>query len=206
MDCRFFHAEGKGERRKDIRGTDRTHFSRSAAHHSMSISVGDDSSNRSLIANRHSQWKNQKVFIDRIYQMTSATRLFSKELGLWKLLLHPNGIEELISNNCHPGIGLDQAAAEHIQEILICLFFELLECHPQTVEDMERSMRTTLPASMFHWVIQVIPFSKIFIFSYYHYISFLYEAFGCSFKILPKHYTESHEKNFMINGMQTRKA
>ncbi|OZC09742.1 hypothetical protein X798_03145 [Onchocerca flexuosa] len=93
----------------------------------MSISVGDDSSNRSLIANRHSQWKNQKVFIDRIYQ---------------------------ISNNCHPGIGLDQAAAEHIQEILICLFFELLECHPQTVEDMERSMRTTLPASMFHWVIQ----------------------------------------------------
>ncbi len=62
-----------------------------------------------------------------------------------------------ISNNCHPGIGLDQAAAEHIQEILICLFFELLEYHPQTIEDMERNMRTTLPASMFHWVIQVLP-------------------------------------------------
>ncbi len=62
-----------------------------------------------------------------------------------------------ISNNCHPGIGLDQAAAEHIQEILICLFFELLEYHPQTIEDMERNMRTTLPASMFHWVMQVLP-------------------------------------------------
>lgn len=36
----------------------------------MSISVGDDSSNRSLIANRHSQWKNQKIFIDRIYQVS----------------------------------------------------------------------------------------------------------------------------------------
>lgn len=66
-----------------------------------------------------------------------------------------------ISNNCHPGIGLDQAAAEHIQEILICLFFELLECHPQTIEDMERSMRTTLPASMFHWVTQVTSFSEL---------------------------------------------
>ncbi|VDK70156.1 unnamed protein product [Litomosoides sigmodontis] len=95
--------------------------------HSMSISVGDGASHHSLVANRHLQWKNQKIFIDRIYQ---------------------------ISNNCHPGIGLDQPAAEHIQEILICLFFELLECHPQTIEDMERSMRTTLPASMFHWVIQ----------------------------------------------------
>ncbi|KAL3985331.1 RasGEF domain family protein [Acanthocheilonema viteae] len=95
--------------------------------HSMSTSVGDGTSHHSLAANRHLQWKNQKVFIDRVYQ---------------------------ISNNCHPGIGLDQAAAEHIQEILICLFFELLECHPQTIEDMERSMRTTLPASMFHWVIQ----------------------------------------------------
>uniref|UniRef100_A0A915PJ29 Uncharacterized protein n=1 Tax=Setaria digitata TaxID=48799 RepID=A0A915PJ29_9BILA len=87
--------------------------------HSMSISVGDGTANRSLAANRLLQWKNQRI-----------------------------------SNNCHPGIGLDQAAAEHIQEILICLFFELLECHPQTIEDMERSMRTTLPASMFHWVTQ----------------------------------------------------
>uniref|UniRef100_A0A1I7VDK9 Son of sevenless-like protein 1 n=1 Tax=Loa loa TaxID=7209 RepID=A0A1I7VDK9_LOALO len=98
-----------------------------AAYHSMSISAGDGTPNRSLTANRHLQWKSQKVFIDRIYQ---------------------------ISNNCHPGIGLDQAAAEHIQEILICLFFELLECHPQTIEDMERSMRSTLPASMFHWITQ----------------------------------------------------
>uniref|UniRef100_A0A1I8EUC8 RasGEF domain-containing protein n=1 Tax=Wuchereria bancrofti TaxID=6293 RepID=A0A1I8EUC8_WUCBA len=98
-----------------------------ATRHSMSISVGDATFNRSLAANRQSQWKSQKVFIDRIYQ---------------------------ISNNCHPGIGLDQAAAEHIQEILICLFFELLESHPQTIEDMERNMRTTLPASMFHWVMQ----------------------------------------------------
>lgn len=71
-----------------------------------------------------------------------------------------------ISNNCHPGIGLDQPAAEHIQEILICLFFELLECHPQTIEDMERSMRTTLPASMFHWVIQVTLDSSLFIHYY----------------------------------------
>lgn len=78
-----------------------------------------------------------------------------------------------ISNNCHPGIGLDQAAAEHIEEILICLFFELLECRPQTIEDMERSMRTTLPASMFHWVTQVIlEFSLIF--QRYCHIGFLY--------------------------------
>ncbi|CAG9536315.1 unnamed protein product [Cercopithifilaria johnstoni] len=104
-----------------------TIFLGGTAHHSMSVSVGDGTSHHSLTTNRHLQWKNQKVFIDRIYQ---------------------------ISNNCHPGIGLDQAAAEHIQEILICLFFELLECHPQTIENMERSMRTTLPPSMFHWVTQ----------------------------------------------------
>ncbi|VDN07168.1 unnamed protein product [Thelazia callipaeda] len=96
-------------------------------HHSMSSSATDGTITRSFTFSRQVLWRNQKVFIDRIYQ---------------------------ISNNCHPGIGLDQAAAEHIQDILICLFFELLECHPQTIEDMERSMRITLPASMFHWVIQ----------------------------------------------------
>ncbi|VDN17205.1 unnamed protein product [Gongylonema pulchrum] len=56
-----------------------------------------------------------------------------------------------ISNNCHPGIALDQAAAEHIQDLLIRLFFGLLESRPQSIEDTERSMHTTLPASMFHW-------------------------------------------------------
>lgn len=38
--------------------------------HSMSISVGDGASHHSLAANRHLQWKNQKVFIDRIYQVS----------------------------------------------------------------------------------------------------------------------------------------
>lgn len=39
------------------------------ARHSMSISVGDGTSHHSLAANRHLQWRNQKVFIDRIYQV-----------------------------------------------------------------------------------------------------------------------------------------
>lgn len=47
-------------------------FSGGAARHSMSVSVGDATANRSLAANRHLQWKSQKVFIDRIYQVSTS--------------------------------------------------------------------------------------------------------------------------------------
>ncbi|MCP9264846.1 Son of sevenless-like protein 1 [Dirofilaria immitis] len=111
-----------------------------AARHSMDINVSDGSFNRSLSANRHSQWKNQKIFIDRIYQIreTDPVKQHNKSgKGMKKITV--------TTAECRR---IDRRGNTNM------FIFELLECHPQTIEDMERSMRTTLPASMFHWVIQ----------------------------------------------------
>ncbi|KHN81845.1 Son of sevenless -like protein 1 [Toxocara canis] len=85
------------------------------------------SASRALFAQRQQQWRNQNLFVDRIYQ---------------------------VCNNVHPGIGLERAAVEHIQELLMRILFEILESRPQKIEDMERCMRASLPASMCHWVMQ----------------------------------------------------
>ncbi|VDK53731.1 unnamed protein product [Anisakis simplex] len=85
------------------------------------------SASRALFAQRQMQWRSQNLFIDRIYQ---------------------------VCNNVHPGIGLERAAVDHIQELLMRILFEILESKPQKIEDMERCMRASLPASMCHWVMQ----------------------------------------------------
>ncbi|MFH4981408.1 hypothetical protein AB6A40_008117 [Gnathostoma spinigerum] len=89
------------------------------------VSSRDVGAKRELLEHRLQQWRDQKLFVDRLYQ---------------------------VCNNVHPGLALDPEAVDHIQMLLMRILFEMLECRPQKVEDVERCMRNALPASMCHWV------------------------------------------------------
>ena len=51
----------------------------------------------------------------------------------------------------HPGIGVEQAVVERIEELVIRLLFELLDSRPVSTQDLEKRIQATFPAPINEW-------------------------------------------------------
>lgn len=88
----------------------------------------------------------QNVILSPPPPLSTRAKLLQRRCTQWSDLFQDRIY--LVCNQTHPGMGLENDAMQHINEILQRILFEILEQRPENEDDLLDKVKTTFPLAL----------------------------------------------------------